>query len=267
MNRITCRDLCISYNGYLAVDHVSFSLDAGEYLCIVGENGSGKEHFGQRVVGAGQAPGRKHHIFRHKRTEIGYLPQQTVVQKDFPATVFEVVLSGCLNSRGLRPFYSKKEKESAMAQLRLLNMEELCKKSYRDLSGGQQQRVLLARALCATKQLLLLDEPVTGLDPVVITSELYSLVKRLNQEQKITVIMVSHDIASAINYADKNSSHGSGGSLFWHDSRLYGYGAVPSHEGGMRAWLSFLRISFLPFFKPRAFSRRSRFLLRARCWE
>ena len=202
MNRITCRDLCISYNGYLAVDHVSFSLDAGEYLCIVGENGSGKSTLVKGLLGLVKPQGGSITFSGMKRTEIGYLPQQTVVQKDFPATVFEVVLSGCLNSRGLRPFYSKKEKESAMAQLRLLNMEELCKKSYRDLSGGQQQRGLLARALCATKQLLLLDEPVTGLDPV-ITSELYSLVKRLNQEQKITVIMVSHDIASAINYADK----------------------------------------------------------------
>ena len=169
------------------------------------------------------------------------------MQKDFPATVFEVVLSGCLNSRGLRPFYSKKEKNLLWRSFACSTWKNFARNRIGIYQAVSSSGVLLARALCATKQLLLLDEPVTGLDPV-ITSELYSLVKRLNQEQKITVIMVSHDIASAINYADKILHMGREGLLFWHDSRLYGYGAVPSHDRRMRAWLSFLRISFLTIF-------------------
>ncbi len=137
-----------------------------------------------------------------EQNEIGYLPQQTVVQKDFPASVFEVVLSGCLNRRGLLPFYSKKEKTMANENMKWLEIDELKKKSYSDLSGGQQQRVLLARALCATRRLLVLDEPVTGLDPIM-TSELYTLINRLNQEQGITIIMVSHDMKSAVQYGTK----------------------------------------------------------------
>lgn len=202
MKLLTCHDLCISYNGQPVVDHVSFSLEQGQYLCIVGENGSGKSTLVKTILGLVK-PQAGHIAFSNmQRKEIGYLPQQTQVQKDFPATVFEVVLSGCLNTRGMRPFYSRKEKDLALKNLELLGIGNLRKKSYRDLSGGQQQRVLLARALCATKRLLLLDEPVTGLDPV-ITAELYSLVKRLNQEHHITVVMVSHDIASAVTYADQ----------------------------------------------------------------
>lgn len=202
MSLLTCEDVCISYQGHVAVEHVSFSLEPGDYLCIVGENGSGKSTLVKGILGLVKPQSGRISFSDMQQKEIGYLPQQTVVQKDFPATVFEVVLSGLLNRRGLRPFYSRKEKEIALMQLRRLNMEDLRRKSYRELSGGQQQRVLLARALCATKRLLLLDEPVTGLDPV-ITAELYALVKQLNQEQGITVMMVSHDIASAVQYADK----------------------------------------------------------------
>lgn len=202
MKLLTCHDLCISYNGQPAVDHVSFSLEQGQYLCIVGENGSGKSTLVKGLLGLIKPQSGQVEFFDMNRNEIGYLPQQTQVQKDFPATVFEVTLSGCLNARGMRPFYSRKEKGLALSNLELLGIDNLRKKSYRDLSGGQQQRVLLARALCATKRLLLLDEPVTGLDPV-ITAELYTLVKRLNQERKITVVMVSHDIASAVTYADQ----------------------------------------------------------------
>lgn len=220
MKLVTCHDLCISYNGHPAVDHVSFSLEQGQYLCIVGENGSGKSTLVKALLGLIKPQSGQVEFFNMQRNEIGYLPQQTQVQKDFPATVFEVTLSGCLNTRGLRPFYSRKEKDLALDNLKLLGIKDLCKKSYRDLSGGQQQRVLLARALCATKRLLLLDEPVTGLDPV-ITAELYSLVKQLNQERQITVVMVSHDIASAVTYASQILHMG---------SRMMFFGSVGDYQ-------------------------------------
>ena len=137
-----------------------------------------------------------------KQTEIGYLPQQTVIQRDFPASVWEIVLSGCLNRTGIRPFYSKDEKREAREIIEKLGMSPYIKSCYRDLSGGQQQRVLLARALCATGKMLLLDEPVTGLDPIV-TAEIYDIVNRLNREDGITVVMISHDIEAAMKYATK----------------------------------------------------------------
>ena len=132
--------------------------------------------------------------------EIGYLPQQTAAQKDFPASAFEVVLSGRLSGRGLRPFYTRADRAAALENLRRLGVEGLRNHCYRELSGGQQQRVLLARALCATRKLLLLDEPVAGLDPVV-TLELYRLIAQLNRENGLTVVMVSHDVRSAVQYA------------------------------------------------------------------
>ena len=132
-------------------------------------------------------------------SKIGYLPQQTIVQKDFPASVFEVVLSGCQNSLGYHLFYSKAAKKRASDNMARLGISDLAKWCYRDLSGGQQQRVLLARALCATEKMLLLDEPVAGLDPLV-TNEMYELIRRLNNEG-ITVIMISHDITSSVRYA------------------------------------------------------------------
>jgi zinc transport system ATP-binding protein len=136
-----------------------------------------------------------------KPNEIGYLPQQTVVQKDFPASVWEIVLSGCGNRTGLRPFYNKAEKQTARENIEKMGLTPLTKRCYRELSGGQQQRVLLARALCATRKMLLLDEPVSGLDPKV-TSEMYELIESLNKTDGITVIMISHDIEAAVKYAD-----------------------------------------------------------------
>ncbi len=202
MNIITCQDVTICYQGREAVSHVSFSLEAGDYLCLVGENGSGKSTLMKGILGLVKLQSGSVEFHGMKRTEIGYLPQQTVVQRDFPATVGEVVLSGCLNARGMRPFYSKKEKQRAQDAIQQLGIESLQKRSYRELSGGQQQRVLLARALCATKKLLLLDEPVNGLDPVV-TAELYALIRRINQEEGITILMVSHDLQGAVQQAGK----------------------------------------------------------------
>ena len=198
---LKCENLSFSYENTSVIKNLSFSLGSGDYLCIVGENGSGKSTLTKGILGLkAPADGKIIKGGGLKANEIGYLPQQTPAQKDFPASVFEVVLSGRLNSRGLKPFYSKKDKMIAHDNIKRTGIAELLKRSYRDLSGGQQQRVLLARALCAGKKLLLLDEPVTGLDPIV-TDEMYKLIFELNRKENITIIMVSHDIASAVKYA------------------------------------------------------------------
>ena len=203
MALLTCRNLALGYEGHAIVKGLNFEIDSGDYLCIVGENGSGKSTLMKTILGL-QSPldGKIITGDGFKQTEIGYLPQQTVIQRDFPASVWEIVLSGCLNRTGIRPFYSKDEKREAREIIEKLGMSPYIKSCYRDLSGGQQQRVLLARALCATGKMLLLDEPVTGLDPIV-TAEIYDIVNRLNREDGITVVMISHDIEAAMKYATK----------------------------------------------------------------
>lgn len=198
---LTCRDLTLGYEGKKVVEGLTFTVESGEYLCIVGENGSGKSTLMKTILRL-KAPlsGQISTGDGLKQTEIGYLPQQTVVQKDFPASVREIVLSGCLNRCGFRPYYSREEKALAEMNMGKMGIASLAKRCYRELSGGQQQRVLLARALCATRKLLLLDEPVAGLDPKV-TAEMYALIEKLNHDEGITVIMISHDIAAATRYA------------------------------------------------------------------
>ena len=198
-----CEDLSFGYEGRTVLEGVNFELNAGDYLCIVGENGSGKSTLIKGLLGL-KAPESGKLILSDglKPTEIGYLPQQTQLQKDFPASVSEVVLSGCINGLGGRIRYGKEQRETARLNMERMGIEELADKSYHSLSGGQQQRVLLARALCATKKLLLLDEPVTGLDPIA-TGEMYNLIKLVNLCDNITVIMVSHDIHEAVRYATK----------------------------------------------------------------
>ncbi len=179
------------------IENMSFEVADGDYLCIVGENGSGKSTLVKALLSLKKAEkGSIEFGEGLKKNEIGYLPQQTMAQKDFPASVYEVVLSGCLNSRGIRPFYSAKERKKALETMELLGITDLKNRSYRDLSGGQQQRVLLSRALCATKKLILLDEPVAGLDPIV-TAELYDLIEKINKSG-VTVIMVTHDLSAAV---------------------------------------------------------------------
>ncbi|MCR4757260.1 MAG: metal ABC transporter ATP-binding protein [Butyrivibrio sp.] len=202
MSLLTIKDLSLGYENMTVVDGLNFTVEAGDYLCIVGENGSGKSTLmktilqlqkplkGEVLVGDGLLS-----------KEIGYLPQQTVIQKDFPASVKEIVISGCQGQMGLRPFYSKKEKEIARKNMERMGITEYKDRCYRELSGGQQQRVLLARALCATRKVLLLDEPVAGLDPKV-TLEMYEVIKKLN-DSGITIIMISHDIGAAVKYATK----------------------------------------------------------------
>ena len=198
---LKCENVSFSYDGVSVLEDVDFSLDAGGYLCVVGENGSGKSTLIKGLLSLkAPAKGKIELGDGLRRNEIGYLPQQTEIQRDFPASVREVVLSGCLNSLGGRLFYGAEEKRRAQENLERMGIEELKDRSYQELSGGQQQRVLLARALCATKKLLLLDEPVTGLDPVA-AGEMYNLIKLINLCDGISVIMVTHDIHEAVRYA------------------------------------------------------------------
>lgn len=198
MSLIKCSGLSISYDGKRVVDDVNFDVNQNDYLCIVGENGSGKSTLMKTILGLKKAEkGTIEFGDGLVQTEIGYLPQQTQVQRDFPASVEEIVISGTLNSRGFRPFYSKKEKEMAAHAIELMKINELRKSCYHDLSGGQQQRVLLARAMCATKKIILLDEPVAGLDPYAM-EDMYQAVRMLNSEYKVAVIMISHDLDAAL---------------------------------------------------------------------
>ena len=201
MAQLTCQNLRVGYDGKSVLQDLSFEVFAGDYLCIVGENGSGKSTLMKTILGLQpHISGRILTGDGLRKNEIGYLSQQTVVQKDFPASVREIVLSGCQGRCGRRPFYNKEEKQLAEENIRKMQIDKLSKRCYRELSGGQQQRVLLARALCATQKMLLLDEPVSGLDPKV-TAEMYRLIDELNHRDGITIIMISHDIAAAVKYA------------------------------------------------------------------
>ncbi len=200
MVQITCENLSFAYDGETVLSDINFSIDEGAYLCIVGENGSGKSTLMRGLLGLKEPSAGKITLNGIKSTEIGYLPQQTQIQRDFPASVREVVLSGRLNSMRGRAFYSSADKAAAEENMERLGIESIADRCYLELSGGQQQRVLLARAMCATKKLLLLDEPVTGLDPVA-ANEMYNVIKLINLCDSTSVIMISHDIHAAVRYA------------------------------------------------------------------
>ena len=201
MAQITCKNLTLGYENRAIQENLNFSINTGDYLCIVGENGSGKSTLMKTLLHL-QPPisGTIELGDGLRKNEIGYLPQQTLVQRDFPASVKEIVLSGCQGRCGWRPFYNKEDKEIARKSMEKMMIQDLQDRCYRELSGGQQQRVLLARALCAAKKILLLDEPVSGLDPKV-TAEMYQLIQDLNKRDGITIIMISHDIEAAVRYA------------------------------------------------------------------
>lgn len=203
MALITCQNLTIGYDNHKIVENISFSIDQGDYLSVIGENGAGKSTLIKTILGLLKPISGK--ILTGdglKKNSIGYIPQQTSVQKDFPASCWEVVLSGCLNRCGFRPFYNKEDKKRALDNFKRLHIEHLMKESYRNLSGGQQQRVLLARALCATNQIIILDEPIQGLDPSAI-KELYQIINDLNKKEGITIVMITHDIYKGMNNANK----------------------------------------------------------------
>lgn len=198
---IDCRDAALGYEGRPIWEHLTFQVRRGDYLCIVGDNGSGKSTLLKSMLGLLRPLSGEIRLDESlRRGAIGYLPQQTRAQKDFPATVSEVVLSGFLSARGWKFFYTPAQKSQALQHMGKLGILELKDKCYRELSGGQQQRVLLARALCATRSMLLLDEPTAGLDPKA-TAELYQLIARLNHQDGITVIMISHDLTAALDAA------------------------------------------------------------------
>lgn len=200
---LKCESVDFGYENYDVVKDVSMEVNQGDYLCIVGENGSGKSTLMKGLLGLLKPTGGTITMSDDlRKSGIGYLPQQTPAQKDFPATVYEVVLSGCLGKRGNRPFYSSAEKQVAELNMEKLGITELQKSCYRDLSGGQKQRTLIARALCATDKLLILDEPITGLDPST-TQDFYRVIRHLNRDEKVAVLMVSHDIQNIVTQAKK----------------------------------------------------------------
>lgn len=200
MAQLICKDLVLGYESKVIIKKLSFSVNAGDYLCIVGENGSGKTTLMKTILGLLKPiSGTVETGDGLLPDEIGYLPQQTFVQRDFPASVWEIVLSGCQSRCGCRPFYKKEEKKLAMQNMQKMGIAHLARRCYRELSGGQQQRVLLARALCATQKMLLLDEPVSALDPGA-QEEMYTLIEKLHKSG-ITVIMISHDIDASLRFA------------------------------------------------------------------
>lgn len=201
MTQLTCQNLAVGYEGRAVLENLNFSVCPGDYLCIVGENGSGKSTLMKTILGL-QPPVRGKVLTGDglRKNKIGYLPQQTPVQRDFPASVREIVLSGCQGRCGGRPFYSKGEKQLAQTAMERMQVAALAKRCYRTLSGGQQQRVLLARALCAASQLLILDEPITGLDPAA-AQDLYKTLAYLNQKEGMAIVMVTHDLKAALKSA------------------------------------------------------------------
>lgn len=200
---LECSELTASYDGRKVLSGLSFTINEGDYVCILGENGSGKSTLVKCLLGI-KSPDSGKIIMGDglRQKDIGYLPQHTDLAKGFPATVTEVVLSGCLGRRGLRPFYSSKERQLAKQAMERLGIAELAGRSCRELSGGQQQRMLLARAMCAAEKLLLLDEPVTGLDPSA-AADMYDLISELNKKDGMTIIMVSHDVVKSLDSASK----------------------------------------------------------------
>ena len=198
MTVLKCENLSLGYEGSIVLKNVGFEIKSGDYFCIVGENGVGKSTLIKAILGQKQPLGGK--IFAENKG-IGYLPQMTKTQREFPASVHEIVMSGFSGKTGFRPFYTKSEKQTAFENMCYLGIDGLKNKSCSELSGGQMQRTLLARALCAADKILLLDEPASGLDPVA-SSEMYNLAQKLNRENKITVIMVTHDINHVLRHAD-----------------------------------------------------------------
>ena len=201
MPQIICKNLCLGYGGNIIVNNLNFSVNTGDYLCVIGDNGSGKSTLIKTLLNlikpvSGSIEFSENPIKKF----LGYLPQQTEFQKDFPASVKEVVMSGCQSRSGFRPFYNKHEKKLAKDSMMKMKISELENKCYRELSGGQQQRVLLARALCAARKILILDEPVSGLDPQTAL-EMYEIISKLNRDEGITIIMVSHDIQAVLKYS------------------------------------------------------------------
>lgn len=201
MEQITCKGLAIGYDNHILVDNINFGVNKGDYICIIGENGVGKSTLMKTLVNLNK-PIKGQVIIADdiSRKQFGYLTQQKQIQKDFPGSVKEIVISGCQNKCGFRPFYNKQEKKLALEAIQKMGISNLENKCFSELSGGQQQRVLMARALCATDKILFLDEPATGLDQKTL-ADLYAITSSINKEDGITIVMISHDINTAVKYA------------------------------------------------------------------
>lgn len=198
MSQIICKDLSLGYDGYTVCEGLNLTIKKGDYICVVGDNGSGKTTFMRTLLSLRPALSGTITLGDGVTArDIGYLPQQSDYQKDFPASVEEVVLSGCTSRLGKKFFMGRSERLEAMQNMKMMNVYDLAKRSYRTLSGGQMQRVLLARALCAANKILILDEPVSGLDPHA-TADMYETIHHLNKHTGITIIMVTHDIENAL---------------------------------------------------------------------
>lgn len=224
MSLLRCENLGFGYEGRIVLREVNFTLEEGDYLCVVGSNGSGKSTLVKGLLGLKSPSSGKIHFDGLKANEIGYLPQQTNIQRDFPAGVMEVVLSGCNSQLGMRPFYRKSEKEMARKTLDMLGALDLAGKSYQALSGGQQQRVLLARTLVTPKKLVILDEPVAGLDPRGM-AELYRIISHINKEHGVSILMVSHDVNVAVDQAS-HILHLAGSQKFYGTSEDYRHSKI-----------------------------------------
>lgn len=198
MIQVECRDLSLGFEGQVVVDDLNFVVHKGDYLCIVGDNGSGKTTLIKTMLGLNK-PLKGSIVFADEKRQIGYLPQQNTMRKDFPATIEEIVMSGFAGKNGLKPFYSRQLKDEAIDNMKKVNVEEFRERPFSSLSGGQQQRVLLARALCATRDILLLDEPVSGLDHNS-AENMYEIIRQLNREGT-TIIMITHDLEDVIDDA------------------------------------------------------------------
>ena len=203
MPQIKCKDLTLAYDGRVVSENINFQIEKGDYFCIVGDNGSGKTTLMKALLGLKNYDAGEIHFGDDIRNyDIGYLPQQTEIQKDFPATVEEIVRSGCVAKQGIFPFYRHAERTEAISNMKIMGVEGLARSTFSQLSGGQKQKVLLARALCAARKVLLLDEPVASLDPAS-AEELYSVIRHLNHHLGITIIMITHDISAILDDADK----------------------------------------------------------------
>lgn len=221
MNILSCSNMTIGYEDQTVFRDLTFSVEEGDYVSILGENGSGKSTLIKTILGlTPPLSGEFHFIEGLSHTDIGYLPQQSTSQRDFPASVLEIVLSGFLGKMGWKPFYTKAQKETALSYLEELGIKDLAKKNYRYLSGGQQQRVLLARALCSADQLLVLDEPVTGLDPAA-QNELYQMIAHLNKVHHMTILTISHDVPASVKYSNK---------ILHLENQDYFYGSVEEYK-------------------------------------
>jgi len=231
MALITCENACFAYEGRHVIQNLNLSIERGEYLCVIGENGSGKSTLIKGLLGLiAPVRGKVSYGDGLTRSEIGYLPQRTEVQNDFPASVWEVVTSGC---RGRSLFLNADMRRNAQQNIDLLGISGIRSRSFMELSGGQQQRALLARALCATRSLLLLDEPVAGLDPLV-TREMYDVISMLHAKHQLTIVMISHDIGAALQYADR-ILHMSQGGIFLGTPDEYRYSELGrAFAGGIR---------------------------------